>query len=346
VSDGTELGGGGRAVLTPVKDAVMRRLIVPAMLRARPGLAYGMAERLARLRWRTAGAKRRRAERRIRELLAPQVPSHIDEVTRGLFVTQMRSRLREMPLAGMSDETFSAAVVVEGREILDEAVSQGKGVVLLGAHFGPGRLICYILRRLGYPVVRTGNSPNKDPLLGRIDEAAYGDLERRRGRRFEDVFLPDQPAVGSHAAAGRRMLAALGEGRMLYIAPDGRSIVNTVRAPLLGRPVGFSPGWHALAGMSGAPVIPSFAASRCRSASTVVRFEPPIPRGLVESADPQDAVTAFAERLEAHIRRFPCNAVFLFLGPYGRRALDSTWGHAFWPLDAGEPRPRTDRDTV
>lgn len=323
-------------MLRVVKDAMMRRLIVPALLRADPRVAYALAERLGSLRWRTAGRKRRRAERRIREILSPCAPPQLDEVTRGLFVTQMKSRLREMPLAAMSDEVFASAVVVEGRDMLDEAGARGKGAILLGAHFGPGRLICYVLRRLGCPVVRTGNPLPRDPLLRAIDGAAYGRLEQRLGTRFEDIFLPERRTSAAHAAVGRRMLTALQDNRVLYVAPDGRSIANTVLVPLFGRPVGFSPGWLALAQLSGAAVIPSFAASRCRATSIVVRLEPPIPRDRIESADPLAAVAAFAERLEAHIRRFPCNATFLFLGPDRQRALDSTWGRAFWPSHAGE----------
>ncbi len=55
-------------------------------------------------------------------------------------------------LTGFSHEDFRRQVIWEGRQYLDEAISRGKGVILITAHFGNWELTGASIAMAGYPL--------------------------------------------------------------------------------------------------------------------------------------------------------------------------------------------------
>ncbi len=76
----------------------------------------------------------------------------IPAVSRDLAGNQVRWRTRDLLLDGVPDHRAAPMFLVTGREYLDEALALGKGVILLGSHYGAHLLPSHWLVREGYPL--------------------------------------------------------------------------------------------------------------------------------------------------------------------------------------------------
>ncbi len=176
----------------------------------------------------------------------------VRQVSRSLARQTYRWRTRDR-LLDRSNAQVAALFEVSGREGLDEALSRGKGVILLANHFGSHVLIAHWMLRQGYPARWFGERPrNISNFLSRqfaIDDTfgQSGLFLSRRGTRA------DATATILHAAR------ALNAGMVLMLASDVRSSDSkAAHAEFLGQTMAFSTTWVNLAAMTGASVVPAF----------------------------------------------------------------------------------------
>ncbi|MGQ0507055.1 MAG: glycosyltransferase family 2 protein [Myxococcaceae bacterium] len=183
----------------------------------------------------------------------------------------------------------------QGREHFQNAISAGKGAVLVTAHIG------------NYQVSSSMLESNVDTQLALVvfqgeEEQLKKVLERGTGHK------PRIIAVGRDELSSLEILRALREGWLVAMQGD-RAIDNqVVRVPFLGREAAFPVGPFAIAALSGAPLISTFGIQTAprtyefvADAPVSLRFE----RGVDRTAQLRAWVEAYVKRLEAIVRAHP-----------------------------------------
>jgi predicted LPLAT superfamily acyltransferase len=202
--------------------------------------------------------------------------------------------------ATLLDRVYMAAgefdrfdVTIEGLALLDQALADGRGCLLLGSHLGSFDLMMLAQRAMdGRPV----------SVMMRVDP-------RSRVRRIAGI---DDQGV-SMIPLGRpdsfiRAHAVLASGGIVAMLADRVDGPAHLPATFLGRPTTMPIAPHVLAARSEVPVLMCFGlyerANRYRI--EFVEFGPAAPRGS-RGATLQPAVDRFAALLEQQARRFPLN---------------------------------------
>ena len=174
-------------------------------------------------------------------------------VSRGLARQTYRWRARDFLLDGRTDRRVAGWFKVIGREHLDVAVAQGKGIVLLANHFGSHLLTSHWLFRQGYPLRWFSEKPrNVSKFMAKAFDTG-GPLGQNR------MFISRRSTPADAASSILRASKALNAGMIVKVACDVRWCgQHTARAAFLGHHVTFSKTWVNLAAMTGAAVVPVF----------------------------------------------------------------------------------------
>ena len=176
-------------------------------------------------------------------------------------------------------------------ENLLSPLKQGKGVVLVSAHFGDAELVLQGLLHLGVKILAL-TEPLEPPALSRLVHK----LRSRSGHTYLPVTLSNVKAMIRHLKAGG-MIALLCDRDI-----EGRSL----RVPFCGVPASMPVGAVELAMRTGAPLVPTFSHRRNGNRYDVFA-EPPVE--LARTGDPQADLATNVRRLlecfEAHVRRDP-----------------------------------------
>lgn len=262
----------------------------------------------ASLRLRAAGAAGAllplpRAQRSaIRDALAQHLPRN----ERASVERRHRRFLARVRLARLWPQLadFPAGVSVEGLEHLDEALAAGRGAVLVGVHFGHGRLVQPVLHAHGCRVVCVGSMLPAGRPLSRFGLRVRTRLLRLP--RWSQLDARCRETVGADVRVGfdvRPLAEALERNETLLMLVDGRKAQALVPVSVLGIGVHLAPGPLGLARATGAAALPVFALDEPRSGDGVgIRV---VVHAPLEPAD--DAEAAFAEIYERHVRSRPEN---------------------------------------
>ncbi|NRP47693.1 LpxL/LpxP family Kdo(2)-lipid IV(A) lauroyl/palmitoleoyl acyltransferase [Marinobacterium sp. xm-m-312] len=177
----------------------------------------------------------------------------------------------ETAMAWWSDrESFRSKVSIEGKEYLDEALSEGKGVILLGAHYSTLDL-GGLLFSLFYPL-HTMYRPHNNPLMDKV-------ITKGRLRSIKSMI---------DRSDFRSVIRALKRNEIVWYAPDQDfGPKHSVYAPFLGVSAATTPATAKLAKLSKSPVI-LLSHHRTTDGTYILRLHPriePFPlEGDVESA--------------------------------------------------------------
>ena len=168
----------------------------------------------------------------------------------GLVTWRTRDRL----LDGISDRRALGRFLVEGRDHLDAALAEGRGVILLANHFGSHMMSSHWLFRQGYDLRLFSERPrNVSKYLGK-QFRTDGPLGQ------EKLFISRRSSPSEAAGSILRASRVLKAGMVLKIASDVRwHGGHTAPGEFLGETYQFSTTWIVLAAMTGAAVVPVFA---------------------------------------------------------------------------------------
>lgn len=189
-------------------------------------------------------------------------------------------------------------VSYEGRDPVQAALSQGRGLLLIGSHLG-NLEVCRVMARLRpglvvHILVHTRNAENFNRLLKRLDPTG-------------GVNLVQVSEFGAGQAAW--LSERIGLGEVVLIAGDRRPVGGgrTLPAEFLGAPAPFSQGPFALAGALSCPVFLMFCLKQ--GGRFRIIYEPfadliQLPRAGREDAL-RNAVQRYALRLQHHCLAAP-----------------------------------------
>lgn len=276
---------------------------------------------LGRLLFRLWSGKARALERDARRML---------EHERALSDAECRALAREALCLGvvrkveflvrgrMTPADLERLVRLEGLEHLDAALAEGRGVILLTAHFGHYVRGPHALGARGYRVNQLTGVPTANPHLSLPTQAPQLKLGQDIAR-FRDADARNIP-VNFIQIKGtlKTCLKLLRQGELLIIAFDGRVTEDMLPARVFGKEYRFAPGAFRMARSNNSLVLPFFVHSP-PGEQDVARIEAPLdlPLGPDGELDLQAAVQAFATVFERHIREHPGQALLTYNGKGG-----------------------------
>jgi KDO2-lipid IV(A) lauroyltransferase len=153
-----------------------------------------------------------------------------------------RGALEFFYVLSLSPDQIHDMVDIEGIELLDKVLADGRGCILITAHYGNWELLARKLALLGYKVnviARDSDDPGMTGITSRIRESG--------GYR---VFDKSQPLIGA--------MRALKRNQILGILPDQHDMMG-IFVDFFSRPAATATGPALFAIKSGASVLPVFA---------------------------------------------------------------------------------------
>jgi len=255
--------------------------------------AYAIARAVGDLSYLFQGRSRRYVKDNMRHVLGPGADEkEVSRAAREVFRNVMRYYADLIRLPRIDPHRLlEQDLKLHGMENLKNALAQGKGVVLVSAHYGNTELTVQALAAFDiYAYVLT------EPLQPR----QLSDLTHRLRSTHGQIFQP----VGMSSVKGA--LRYLRQGKLVAILCD-RDIQKTGQLlPLCGCPARFPVGAAMLAVRTGAQVVPAFS-HRQGPGRNEVWIEPPLP--LERTGDEEHDVRAITEkilaRIEEYLRRDP-----------------------------------------
>lgn len=196
-----------------------------------------------------------------------------------------------LKLPSLEESFFEKNIEVEGFENFLSARAEGKGVLLLGAHFGNWELLGATFRRHGGPasvVYRKTKNPYVDSFIDSV--------RQRCGLKT----IP-------HRNSARKIMSALRHGEAVGILLDQHATSKDgIIVDFFGRPAATNYGLALIALKTGAPVVPTFLIREDGGKFRCV-YDKPVhlaKSGDLE-ADIRDATIRFNEIIERFIRNNP-----------------------------------------
>jgi len=168
--------------------------------------------------------------------------AEIRAIAKQVFRHFSRGAVEFFYLLALKREQVDSMIDVDGLEHIDSALAEGKGCIVITAHYGNWELLARKLVIRGYKVnviARDSDDPGMTGTTTRIRESGG-----------YQVFDKDQPLIGA--------MRALRRNEVLGILPD-QNDSRGIFAPFFGRPVATATGPAMFSLKSGAPLVPMFA---------------------------------------------------------------------------------------
>lgn len=183
--------------------------------------------------------------------------------------------------------------IIEGRRNLDQALSLGKGVIAVSAHFGNFPLALTCLRQQGYRV---------NVILRRMRDDQVEEFLEKRRRKIGISFIHSMPRT----ACVDSSLKALRNNELLFIQLDQNFGTAGVFVKFFGREAATATGPVVLALRTEAPIVPLFIV-RGRDNRHRIIIEEPLE---IEKKDTQEETLRFniqkiTSVIESYIRKYP-----------------------------------------
>ncbi|MFH0878239.1 MAG: lysophospholipid acyltransferase family protein [Lentisphaerota bacterium] len=193
-------------------------------------------------------------------------------------------------LAGGKPDNLEQRITIEGEDIAREVLAQGKGALILVAHFGNWDLLGMFTAKRGYPLTIISKTI-KNPTLN----AMWMKLRNEYGVKII-------PARNSY----RDCLKVLRKNELLgFILDQNRPLDQGVFVDFFGKSACTSPGLAYMAAQSKAPVMPVFI-HRISDSEHVLKVYPPLPPPPDrEQASILAATQQYTKVIEDEIRKYP-----------------------------------------
>lgn len=199
---------------------------------------------------------------------------------------------------------FAKRCPLEGVENLRAALAEGKGAILLTAHYGYSRQIRHLLRVHDYPAWIVGSQLPKDkpdPL------SKFGRYLHDRVFKMPEFKVEEENDLPTGLNI-RPLVQKLQKNEIVILTADGLRASNVVAGELLGVRTAFATGSVSLARGTGAKILPAFVVDSGKGLIGLkLCLEPAL--ALQHTDDPKEDFKAnlekFARVFETYMRRYP-----------------------------------------
>lgn len=234
--------------------------------------------------------ERGKAYRHLEQSLAIDEPLAVKQLARRCFRNMGKNLMEFMRFPRMSPETVHQLVTFEGREHIDWALAQGKGAIILTAHFGNWEL-------LGASIVANGYT-------------IRGITRQLRSKRLDAIVNTYREKVGwqgiDRDKSVRDALRCLKRNELIAILADVDTRTQGIFVEFFGRPAytPYSP--VAIALKTGAAILPTFIIRQPDDSHRAI-VEAPLPLQQSEEREQDLLVNTqrFTKVIESYIRRYP-----------------------------------------
>lgn len=276
--------------------------VLPLLRRIDPERADAVLVGLGRLAYAWPPRRKRLAESitRARQIL----DADWDEpaVRAALIANRARYAARDYLLQGLTGAELAARFEVSGFEAVERGLAAGRGVILLGCHFGGYLAAVHWLFRQQVPLRLLVQRPKH------VSTWLHEQFDRD-GQPFSQREFFLSAAMPPIEAARRTLRArdALRAGQAVFLNGDipWSSGKNGRAGRLLGRSQPFLGVWADLSVLLRVPVIPVFCA-HLPGGRFSLWFDPP---QVIRPGDEAGAVVRYLARLEAQIAARPADAI-------------------------------------
>jgi len=254
---------------------------------------YGLAKNISSLGYRFAKKQRNIALENLTIAFGQdKSPEELEKIAKDCFTFMAKAALELMFLMDRH-KLLNERVEFVGRENLDNALSKGRGVILVSAHFGNFPLMMARLALSGYKIA--------------------GIMRPMRDSRAEKIFMAKRTRLNiktiySHprSVCVNKTVEALRNNELVFIPIDQNFGAGGVFVDFFGRKAATATGPVVLAKRSKAAVLPCFIIRQKDDRHKII-FEPPL--NLEEGKNFQETVVINIQRLtniiELYIRRYP-----------------------------------------
>lgn len=256
-----------------------------------PKAGYWTARRVGSLIYTLSPQFRRTLTHNIRHVLGPDADEEqVQTLVRQACVNIAKGHYDLFRLSRLSTDEIHEMTQIEGREHFERALAQGKGVIVVSAHFGNVDVLGQLPLAYGVPV--TGPVEHVQP------ERLFQYTLKLRQSHGVRLIPSDGPLMEVFRALRRGEIVAL---------PSDRDIAdNTREVDFFGSPARLPDGPVRLALRTRAVLLPAFGL-RLPDNSFLVRIEPPLelPHTGDREADVAAGMEMVIEVLERYISRNP-----------------------------------------
>jgi KDO2-lipid IV(A) lauroyltransferase len=253
-----------------------------------------MAEKVGRLLVVLVPWQRRKAVRNLRVAFGKEMDAEqMNLVIERMSVNVVKNFFESFYFASDYRQKVDHIMELRGREHLDAALSQGKGVITVSAHLGNFMVMGIQFFKEGYPF----HVVIKDP-----DDWRGGRLSRKLRGRMDQKFIAIRPV----REGLRRINRALKGNEIVCLIADEYKRSSNVQIEFFGQAAPTAAGPAVLSLRTGAPIVPVF----------IIREEDDIHRIFIEpplnvtktgnlDRDVRSIAVAFTEAIESYVRRYP-----------------------------------------
>lgn len=202
----------------------------------------------------------------------------------------LKSRFEFFRLATMSREDLLAKTTLTGAEYMSEALSLGKGVLLVSLHLGSWEVMGARLVAEGFPITAIARPQNN---------AKVSEL-------FDSIQIKSGMKVVSKFNSMRSILRALRANEVVGLLPDQHAGAQGIPLDFFGRRTPMHPVVALVALRTGAAVVPGIAARDAEDRINVT-LHPPLAltqTGNLEQ-DLRDNTATITRLFESYIRQYP-----------------------------------------
>ncbi len=254
---------------------------------------YGFAQRISSLGYRIASRQRKTAWESLGLAFGTDKTSgELEQIARGCFTLMAKSALELIFLID-KPKLLEKRVGLVGEDNLKSALSRGKGVILVSAHFGNFPLLLSRLSLAGYRV-----SGIMRPMRDERVEKVF--VKKRERYKVKTIY--SQPRKACVDATIR----ALRDNEIVFIPIDQNFGTGGVFVNFFGQKAATATGPVVLAQRTRAALVPCFIVRQPDDTHQVF-FEPEIDLETKES--PEETIVANIQKLtdiiEAYIRKYP-----------------------------------------
>jgi KDO2-lipid IV(A) lauroyltransferase len=217
-------------------------------------------------------------------------PAGLDVEPGAVYAHVTAGLLDFIHLSRRSDDCFSRAVEVQGADRIGRALSAGRGVIAVTAHYGAWELIPRAVKLLGHPVGVMGRR-----LGGGAAESLISGLRARPG-----VLVIDRAGGASSLVRALRLNTAVG----ILIDQDTRA-VDAGFVDFFGLPASTPTGPARLAIRFHVPVVPLFIRRTPRGGYVLSIEEPVDPAGFTGPEGALELTALLTSRIESWVRGDP-----------------------------------------
>jgi len=252
-----------------------------------PGVGYSLATRLGDLLYRVSQGTRANVYDNVAHILegAPKKSDDMEGIVRGMFHNMARNYYDLFRVPTLSLAEISRLVEVRGWEHLDTALSKGKGVILVTAHFGNTDVVAQVPALRGIRVVAPAEHVQPEVLFQYICG-----LRANKGFRLIPI---DGPLF--------ELFRALRRNEVVGLAADRDLTESGIVVDFFGAPARLPHGYAQLSLRTGAPILVGFS-HRLPDNTFAVHLEPPLE--LEDTGDRDRDVRAGVEKVVAIMERY------------------------------------------